>query len=301
MNTSQHYLDTAGPIQHLQVAVDRRGGALVLWSQCGPRGWEVRVQTYDGRTKSWEKPSIQLGQPDPTPTSPHLVMNRQGVGMAIWQAREGDFEGLVVAYNWPHERIWSDHPIPIAARDAGELTASMDNRGNALVCWVQRPHGEHAVLEASHFSEASCEWTSPCTLATAPGLFQLRMDTDSNGDSLLTWRQKESSGNDHLLGRTYRNGEWEDGLLRINSGPEYLGDYALLKTVDEAALLLLPVRGGAVVHRTEGATWQPPVSLVLDTNEAALHPALLPRPGGLTAIWLSGGQEDIRLMVSTCC
>lgn len=297
VDASQHRLDASGPIQHLQVAMDRRGGAIVLWSQSGPRGWEIRVQTYDGRTKSWEEASTQLGQSDPTPTRPHLIMNRQGVAMAIWQAREEDCEGLVVAYNWPHERIWSDHLVRIAASNAAELTASLDSRGNALVCWIQRFPGEPAVLETSRFSEASCEWSPPYTLATAPGLFQLRMSTDSNGESMLAWRQKENAGSEHLFGRLCRKGDWGD-ILRINSGPEYLGDYALLKTVDQAAVLLLPVRGGAVIHRMEGAFWLPPIPIAQDSTEVTLHPTLLKHPAGLTALWLSGSQNDVRLMVS---
>ncbi|MBP1627865.1 MAG: hypothetical protein H6Q00_2340 [Holophagaceae bacterium] len=296
IDDSHFCLSTSGPVQHLQVAVDRRGGAIALWLQEGASGWEVRVQTHDGRKGTWEKESTRLGLPDPIPTRPHLIMNRQGLAMAIWQVREGDFEGPVVAYNWPHERIWSDRLVRISDHITTELTACLDNQGNALACWVHRRHGEQALLEASFYSANACEWSAPRRLASAPGLFQLRMGMDPVGDSLLTWRQKENAGNDHLLGKACHEGEWQENALRTPAGPEYLSDYALMKRGAETTLLLLPVRGGAVIHRMRAAGWDSPVYLAPDLEEIGAHPLLLSHSAGMTALWLSGSVGHVRLM-----
>jgi len=296
VEAATHALDASGSIQHLQVAVDRRGGAIVMWSQQGPEGWELRVQTYDGRTSTWQASSTRLGSPERTAFQPRLIMNSAGLAMAIWHSSGAENDGLVVAYNWPHESIWSDRPLQIAPCNATELVATLDHRGSALVCWIQRAHGQQPVLEASSFSESTCEWTSPARLATAPGLSHLRLATDAAGDTVLAWRQKESAGKEQILGRSFQDGSWVEDLMRLHAGPSTVGDYTLLKTPEQATLLCLPLGGGASIRRMEGG-WGYPEALAPE-SEAGSEALLLQHGQGLRALWLSGQQTQVRLMLA---
>jgi len=294
---SGHALDVRGRVNHLQVAVDRRGGAIALWCQAESGCWELRVQTFDARTQSWEPASTRLGRPSKFPLAPRLLMNAKGLAMAIWHVEEEDFSGPVVVYNWPTEGIWSDHPVPIAECKTSDLVGAVDEGGNAFVCWVRQTHGEMPTLEAIRFSGNSCEWTLPQPLALAPRLFNLELGATGEGEAILVWRQTENSGITSILGRHYRRGAWDEEALPFDAGIRGTSQFSIVKAFDHTTVLIIPQAGKPIVYENRGNQWLSPISLEWPGREEVRKPVLATSAHGTLALWLSGTQDQVQLMV----
>lgn len=70
---------TPGQVHHLQVAADRRGGALVVWCHEFDGLFEVMAKRFDVRARTWDEEPAKLGPRTTYPLEPRLAMNSIGL------------------------------------------------------------------------------------------------------------------------------------------------------------------------------------------------------------------------------
>ena len=158
---------TPGLVRHLQVAVDRRGDALVVWLHEKVGRIEVMAHSFSTRGEAWEKEPVILGLPSDPMASPRLAANQREHAMVLWEGQDSLFEGLLASHYWPSDRIWSDRPVPVVAHAAHHHQVAMDDHGNALALWIHAPYGQRGALEASFYNVQEGDWSEPVTLTTA--------------------------------------------------------------------------------------------------------------------------------------
>jgi len=291
---------TSGDIHHLQAAVDRRGNALVVWLHEAQGAFEVKAQSFDIRSASWEQESATLGVPSIPGAVPRVAANHREHAMVLWEV-EGAFEGLVASHFWPSERIWSDRPVPVVAHATRHHQVAMDDQGNALALWVHAPYGQRAQLEASYYDGQACEWGPPEVLATAQTLSSPRLVMTGEGEALAAWCQVEGHGASRLFAKTFRRGRWESGMECLELGHGPVQDFAIGLGADGRAGLLSVQRGPEgdwVSARLRQGEWSAPVQLVAPSRAPCTSPRLAFCPQGVSAVWMHGAGREMALMLT---
>ncbi|GLH66584.1 hypothetical protein GETHED_09480 [Geothrix edaphica] len=291
---------TVGRIHQLQVAVDRRGNALVAWVHENMERIEVMAQSFDSRGEAWEKEPVVLGLPGDPSVSPHLAANHREYAMVLWEAQDGSFEGLMACHYWPSDRIWSDRPVPVVAHEAHHHQVAMDDSGNALALWIHTPHGQRSVLEAGYYDVCQGEWSEPVVLANAQAIVSPRLVMNGHGEAMATWCQREGAGACHLFAKDFKGRAWEPGAECLDHGHQPIQDYAIDLAADGRAGFLVVQQGAAGNHvsvRIRQAGWSAPrvVGSARDSVCASPRIALSPRGGAL--LWTQGADPKRSLVL----
>jgi len=296
-NPTQTLFSTPGQIQHRQVAVDRRGNALVVWLQELQGHYEILAQSFDLRAQAWEQTPLRLGQPSSRPLEPRLAVNHREHGMVLWQSEGDEFQGLVACHYLPSERAWSDRPVPVAHRRTSGHRVAIDDAGNALALWIHSAHGERCGLESAFYDVRTSQWSEPETLAKAHAFLNPKLALAGSGEALAVWCQAEDSGAPRLFAKAFQHGKWEREVERLDPGSGQVSDYAIaIESQGHAGLLALHYgpEGYQAVARWRDGAWSAPVRLGPMTQARISDPHLALCPRGAVALWtLDGGKDRI--------
>lgn len=292
----------AGSVHQVQAAIDRRGNALVVWLQETPSGLDVMAQAFDLRSASWEAEALRLGlAAGGRAGRMRLAANHREHAMVLWTEEEGSEPCLAASHFWPNDRLWSDRPVPVAARATQHHQVAMDDAGNALALWIHAPYGRRSTLEASAYDAHRCEWGAPETLAQADVLSQPRLAMNGAGEALAVWCQAEGHGASRLLCRSFHLGAWTPGVECLELGHEPVQTFSLDVGVEGRATLVAVHRGPAGDQvtarlRHKGA-WGETQVLVPPSPVPCAQPQARLCPQGASALWLQGVGRDRALFL----
>ena len=298
--SEQEVFRTTGTVRGLQVSVDRRGNALVVWLHEKVGRIEVMTRSFDTRRMAWEAGPTVLGLPADPEASPHLAANPRGHAMVLWEARDGPFEGLVASHHWPADRIWSDRPMPVVGHSVRNHQVAMDGRGNALALWIHAPYGQRARLLASFYEARAGTWCEPVALASAQEISSPRLVMNGNGEGLATWCQRESGAVSQLSAKAFDNRTWKVEPECLDHDRERVHDYAIDLGEDGRAGFLVIQRGEAgdqVLLRTRQGTWSEPKVMAAPQGTSCASPRIAVCPQGMSLMWIQGTGTDQRLVL----
>lgn len=290
---------TPGWVRKLQVAVDRRGNALVVWLHEKVGRIEVMVQSFDTRGEAWENGPTILGLASDPAASPQLAVNHREHAMVVWEARDSLFDGLLASHHWPKDRIWSDRPVPVVTHASRHHQVAMDDHGNAVALWVHAPYGQRSILEASFFDVVAGEWREPTTLARAQEISLPRLVMNGSGEALAAWCQRESGEGSHLLARAFQNGGWESGAACLDRSRGRSHDYAIGLDSDGRAGALVVQHGkdgDQVVLLTRLGAWSKPKVMAECREGACSSPRIAVSTQGMSLLWMQGTESEKALV-----
>lgn len=292
---------SSGEIHHLQLAVDRRGSAMIVWCHESGGRWETQVKAFDIRAKKWDEHPTRLGAELGYDPEPRLAMNRRGQAVVIWQERNPGAEGLVVSHFLPSARQWSDQPMPLASGLSQEHQVAMDMAGNIMALWVVHPYGKQPILEATRFSATRAEWSPPQVLATAKKIQDLHLTMTGTGEALALWRQSEGTSLSFLYSKAFHARAWDDRLIRLDAEGGQAGAFTVaLGSKGQAALLSIQhaAKGDLPVFRNRGLDWEAPVRLAHGSHLPLSQPLLAICPKGIVAVWKEGSGKEALLKMA---
>jgi hypothetical protein len=295
---------TGGLIHHLQVAVDRRGSALVVWLLEQPGRLEVMAQAFDTRAMAWEQAPTTLGIPATLAVEPRIAVNHRAHAMVLWEAAGERPEGLVASHYWPSERIWSDRPVPVVTHATQHHQVAMDDMGNALALWIHAPPGERGLLEASFYDELSSEWGDPEVLSSSNHFSPPKLTMTGGGEALAAWCQSGDHGASRLITRACVKGLWEDSAECLEQGHGPIRDFDIaLGSRGQAGLLAVHhgPEGDWVSARLRQGEWSSSVPWVPGARAICSAPHIRLCPQGASAIWLQGQGRDLALALAETC
>ena len=297
--SSRTLFRTFGDIRNLQIAVDRRGSAMVVWSHELDGEWETLAKRFDVRAKNWDEEPAHLGPKAKHPIEPRLAMNRRGQAIVVWGAETDQADGLVAAFYLPTEKQWSDHPVLIAQGRIRGYQAAVDHPGNMIILWVNEDYGHRPALEAKLYSASLGDWAEPEVLATAHSFQQVRLAMTGTGEALAVWLQSEGTSLAFLHSKAYRTGAWEERITRLDSESGKVEEFAMaLGSKGVAGLLCIAQRqdGHIPLLRDRHRAWDAPIPLSQRSKAPIDQPLLSLCPKGSAALWRMGEGKETRLV-----
>ena len=195
------------------VSVDSAGGAVVIWQQPDNSGISsIYVATLSAGV--WSTPASRSNAISPSGTaaeSPVVDMGPQGVAVAAWLQPSASGFKRVYASTLA-SGLWSI-PVPINpdGSDASNVSASMDDTGNAVVSWQQSDSGAISRVFASTMTSAWA-WTHPSSLtdslSSSASNASAPHSAIAGGKAIVTWQQADSAGNTQIFKAEHSAGTW---------------------------------------------------------------------------------------------
>jgi hypothetical protein len=292
---------TAGAVHDLQLAADRRGGALLVWTHEGPDGFEVMAKHFDIRAQAWDEEPARLGPPAKQRVLPRLAMNRRGQAVVAWSQVELGAEGLMASYFFPSMRQWSDRPVQVAGGLVQDNQLGMDHAGNLMVLLVRQEYGQRPRLEAQLHSAAVSSWLPVELLANPWDVGQVRLAMSGGGNALAAWLQNNGTAASYLHVRGFRDGVWEEQSARLEPEQGVVERFDLAMGPRGRVTVLSLARHQAehypVAHEL-GHGWSEAAPVGGRIGEALSQPLLGLSDRCAVALWRSGEGDRTRLRMS---
>jgi hypothetical protein len=299
--SSRLLFKTFGNPRDIQIAVDRRGSALVVWSHELDGMRETLAKHFDIRAKEWDQEPTRLGPQVNHPLEPRLAMNRRGQAVVLWEELADTADGLVAVHYLPSEKQWSDRPVPVASGPAKEYQVSVDHAGNVMAVWVNHTYGKRPSLVAKLYAAERSDWCDPVVLATAQSFKQVRLAMTGTGEALAVWLQSEGTTLSFLHSKAFRNDQWEAQVTRLDGEGGRVTDYAMtLGPKGLAGLFCLAQSQDAFspLVRSRMKSWDPVVVVGPKSTHAHHHPILSICPIGSVALWQVGSGGETQLVMA---
>lgn len=299
--SSRMVFKTFGNIRDIQLSVDRRGSALVVWAHELDGQWEIMAKHFDVRSKAWDQDPAQLCLPVAHPIEPRLAMNRRGQAVVIWEVQADKADGLVAAFYLPSEKQWSDRPVPLSVGTAKDQQVAMDYAGNVMAVWVDHNYGQRPSLRARLYSAERADWCEPVVLATAQNFNQVRLAMTGTGEALAVWMQSEGTALSFLHSKAFRNDAWEAQVTRLDGEGGRVTDFSMtLGQKGLAGLFCIVQSPDAFVPlvRSRKKSWDPADMVGPRSKHPHHHPVLSLCPEGNVAIWQVGAGTETQLVMA---
>jgi PKD domain len=190
-----NFVEEAGSVGHLRIAVDEQGDAMAVWQSEGGK-LEGGVSSYETRTAfrpaggAWQTPE-RLSPYGQSAEDANVAFDAHGDAFAVWEAYsssvpEGDAHFSIQAAFRPVGGAWQA-PVdlsPVEAPGGEHPSLAVDAQGDAIVTWNR---GAGPVQEA--FRPAGGAWQAPVDLTqgSAEGDFS-QVAFDKQGDALAMWQ-----------------------------------------------------------------------------------------------------------------
>ncbi len=171
-----------------QIAFDNNDNAFAVWQQKDNSDiFSIRVSRFDGA--SWGNiEQIEAGAGNSY--SPQIAIDTNGNALVVWQQRDANNRGDILASRFNGDSWSSAVPIETGAFDAQSPQITIDNNGNALAVWLQHDGTRFNIL-ANRFDGNSNSWGDNAELidrkdtsAQAP-----QIAIDNNGNAFAIWQQ----------------------------------------------------------------------------------------------------------------
>jgi hypothetical protein len=270
-----------------QVALDRAGEALVVWSRSN--GTNVVVQAAMQRTNgTWLAPQDVSG-PGLDVDRPDVALDARGNAVAVWRRSDGS-SSVILAATRTAAGLWSTPQALSSGGYSERPRIGIDSAGDAVVVWSL--NAAHVRVQAA-VRRAGGSWGQPETLSdsAADGL-QPQVAVNLRGDAVAAWASFD--------GRTYviqgssrpRGGAWAP-VRDISPRSPDLGAPKI--ALDAAGGALAVWRGLRSAHeriqaarRPAQGAWSAPRLISSGAAEADLPDVALDTAGNGAAIWQAG-------------
>jgi hypothetical protein len=228
-----------GQIVDPNVAVDGEGNAAVVWKRYESGGvltgnrWTVQAATRRASDRVWQSAQdvgTESDQAPPYPPGtvpqPHVVLDRSGGAIAIWQApHPGGFE--IQSAGKPASSAAWQAPVTISAPGATGQNPELavGAMGDVMAVWQGSGDGQYAVATAALRPAGSASWQSPVNISTAgQNNVEPQVAFDPIGNAIAIWARLSGSGNViQASSRPAVSGVWQAPVL-ISGAGNFVGD-----------------------------------------------------------------------------
>jgi hypothetical protein len=292
---------TPGQVHHLQVAADRRGGALVVWCHEFDGLFEVMAKRFDVRARTWDEEPAKLGPRTTYPLEPRLAMNRSGNAVVVWKEQRRESDELVGCLFSSTARAWSEHPVPMINGRTNDCQVGLDPTGNLMLVTTRQDFGQRPLLEARVRSAASAAWLPSQVLASAQHFRQPRLVVTTTGEALAVWLQSEGSTLSFLYAKPFRSGHWEERNVRLDTETGKVEDFSLAQGPKGLAAVFSLTRHQSeripmVRHWWRG--WGAAQQLAKPVEEPLSQPVFSLGATGAIALWRVGEGASALLLAA---
>ncbi len=205
-----------------QVAMGNSGNAVITWAQSDGANDQIFISEY--RNDTWTFPTALSDNISPNgenATVPRVAMDDNGNTIVVWQQDVSTIPQIFISEKrdgaWSFPSGLTDNISP-DTQNAVFPQVAMDNRGNAVITWLQFDGANDQVF-MSEYRNDSWKHPSGVTDNISPDTFTayspyIAMDT--NGNSIITWTQ-DSGAEIRAYKSEYRIGSWtSDWIHPIN-------------------------------------------------------------------------------------
>ena len=199
-----------------QVAMDRSGDALIVWSQID--GVVEQIFKSEYRSGAWTHPTgigDNISLDGQIARNPQVAMDNYGAALIVWEQSDG---GNLQIFKAEYRGTWS---IPVSLSDnispdlsdSYEPKVSMGDNGEALIVWGQFDGAVNQIFKSEYRSGS---WTHPVDLndnisPDSRDAYSYQVSINKNGDSVIVWTQYAGL-NDAIFKSEYRSGVWTHPL-----------------------------------------------------------------------------------------
>ena len=194
-----NFVEEAGSVGHLRIAVDGQGDAMVVW-QSEDGKLEGGVSSYEARTAFrpaggvWQAPE-RLSPYGQSAEEANVAFDVHGDAFAVWEAYssnvpEGDAHFSIQAAFRPAGGVWQAlvDLSPVEAPGSVHPSLAVDEQGDAMVSW-NRGEGPGGGPVQEAFRSAGGTWRAPVdvTQGSEWGDFS-QVAFDKQGNALAMWQ-----------------------------------------------------------------------------------------------------------------
>lgn len=281
------------PAGGVQVAIDRRGNALVVWWSA-PLGIRAAFRRVGG---PWDKPTtVSPGGPYGLPTG--LAFDTRGNAIAVWarayRTSIRTARGAIQAAFRPVGHGWRK-PVDVGPANliSGDPDVAFDRRGNATVVWVYP--GSVSILRSA-FRSASGIWGKPMSVARRRGVgvaYYPRVALDPQGNALAVWSYPNSSGSSSVIQAAFRPpaSAWRTPV-KLATIPNLTEPELVIDPAGNA--LVMWVENGGIVraaNRPARGVWHKPLTVAVGPGCASCKvwpaDAAFDSHGNAVAVWMT--------------
>jgi hypothetical protein len=270
-----NFVEEAGSVGHLRIAVDEQGDAMAVW-QSEDGKLEGGVSSYEVRTAfrpaggAWQAPE-RLSPYGQSADEANVAFDAHGDAFAVWEAYsrnvpEGDAHFSIQAAFRPAGGTWQA-PVdlsPVEAPGGEHPWLAVDARGDAMVTWNR---GAGPVQQAFRPAGGAWQASVDLTQGNAEGDFS-QVAFDKQGDALAMWQGGGGLQSVFMLA----GGTWQPPAT-VGSELVAGSDFAIDGRGDAVAVWdswtegFLSHRVVQAAFRPAGGEWQTPVDLSEDLSE----------------------------------
>jgi PASTA domain-containing protein len=235
-----------------QVAVDRSGDAVVVWSSSCENASEVaecagtiHEAERPAMTGTWSSPK-DISAPGHSASAPRVAVDPAGTAVAVWTTDRGFVQAVVRAASTARWSMPQDLGATHVTTEPPEI--ALDAAGNAIVVYVAG-----ATIESIVRPSATGMWGRPEDLPSVgqsyPEFLQVAVAMNAAGEAVAVWRRGSEDAPPPVVQASVRSlasGRW--------SVPETLSDASAEAGLPEVAL---DAAGNAVAVWQDGVRTSP--------------------------------------------
>ncbi|NWJ39670.1 MAG: hypothetical protein HXX12_01715 [Geothrix sp.] len=282
-----------GSIGEACMALDGHGLGAALWESSG-RLWTMPI----GPQSAPALVRLPLG----AGTTPRILLNPEGRGLALWQALAGEERQLLGKILGGGEG--ESHVLFRTAGLVYHLQAAVDRRGNALVVWLLETDGRYEVM-AQSFDTRGQVWEQAPTILGIPNaaMVEPRLAVNHREHAMVLW-EVEGSGQEGLVASHYWPSDriWSDRPVSVVSHATRHHQVVMDNLGNALALWIHAPRGQrssleASYYDGQRCEWGAPE--VLSTAQTFTHPRLVMNgEGEALAAWCQAEGHGASRLIS---
>jgi hypothetical protein len=292
------------PAMDPDVAVDRQGHGLVVWSQAGATHWEILARWLDGDGTATR---VSDGLADGA--GPQVCFDAAGDAVVAWAQYDGQHNQVWASRFVPGEGFGApQHLSTNAGADVLPPDVACAADGDVQVVWPQFSGAvNHVDVWGAAYDADTDTWTPPVRLSDGlnnAGTAHVAMN--ASGQGAVVWTQQEgdgsvSNGPQDTWARRFSDAGFEPAvqLSRSGAAQAVYGQTAVaVSEVGEIVVAWVQAVTGPFsiwsAHALPGAAWGPPATIANDVQDNCYAPQLtFDGQGVVTAAWvqqIAGGE-----------
>jgi len=298
------------------IKLSASGIAIAVWVHNTGLGRVIQAASYDPTTFSWTS-NINLSLPTATADfEPHVAINDNGDGMAVWNAYQNNDTTLIQAARFNGAtKTWQGFPTNLTfGNESFDSRVGIDNNGNAITIWTHSPFGTggSTYIESSTYDPVTDIWSNPVIISGNPDHATLPdLSVTSNGNAMAIWID-DIGTNQHVLRANKYSGstknwktiEYDIDLINSNLTPVKVAmsniGTAIIVDSDQ-------VTGVSWKYNIEAYHYDPttdlwdvaPKILAQTTFQSASPQVAMDDVGNGVAIWIQTNEQNLLYIESS--
>jgi hypothetical protein len=315
-NLTLHHISPDGWIAcNPHVAMDNNGNAIIVWQQANVADTAAYIfkseYRFDGSVWKWTNPGSTSDHISQGVYATNALVRMDDKGNAIIAWRQYENKQIYMVEYRGSPKTWSTTPMQISktGSNASMPQIAMSYNEEAIIVWNQSSDGswDHNRIYKSEYR--SNTWTNPLDLTdyfykkADYGAFDPQVAMDSNGNTIITWRQYDGT-NYNILKSQYHTGS---GWVHPSQTPVALDSVAPTGSPAAPKVGMDDSGNGYIVwyqwdgtnysifkSEYHGASWTSPGGITEHISPASLdcsEPQIgVSNDGYLTITWDAGGK-----------